>query len=265
MNPNHSKPRSAATVVIVRQGDELPEVLMLRRHSRAVFASHYVFPGGVLEPCDGADHARGSGSNADVASKLLGLDDAQDYYSAAIREAFEEAGILLARDASGDWGLAGKSAAEIRSYRDSLNNSDLDWPDFLQQQDLYPAYDALYYIAYWVTPRVQKKRFSTRFFLALAPTGQQAVHDDGELTDSCWMTANDILEAGQRGEMQLMYPTVSTLSAIAKYHSVDGIIEWAHWRGQSGEARMLPAFVAVDGRDTVVMPDSQHYPRDFDT
>ena len=79
------------------------------------------------------------------------------------------------------------------------------------------------------------------------------------------MTAEDVLESGKRGEMKLMYPTFSTLSEIAPHDSVDAVIEWAREKGKSGVAKLLPAFVEIDGKDQVVLPGSPHYPQDFDT
>ena len=267
MNPNHSRPRPAATVVIIRNGAVKPEILMVRRHSRAVFASHYVFPGGVVDPCDSSVHHRSTGLSDVHANVLLGLQDGGlDFYSAAIREAFEETSVLLARSVDDEWAFSATSVDrnDVDSYRKRLNSGNLSWPDFLEQYELRPAYDSLHYISYWVTPTVQKKRFSTRFFLAVIPDGQSAMHDDGELTDSRWMSADNVLELGKRGDMKLMYPTFSTLSDIAGFETVDEVVRWAQLRGRSGEARLLPAFVEVDGEDTVVMPGSSHYPSDFD-
>jgi 8-oxo-dGTP pyrophosphatase MutT (NUDIX family) len=263
-----SKPRPAATVVVIRQGEHKPEVFMARRHSKAVFASHYVFPGGILEAADMQVHGLAGGVSQSDANDLLGLTEgALDYYSAAIREAFEESSVLLAKKKDGSWAFCdgGREQQQIQTSRDHLNAGKLSWTDFLQSNDFRPAYDSLHYISYWVTPRGNSKRFSTRFFLAVIPDGQTAVHDDGELIDSCWMTASDVLAAGERGQMKLMLPTTSTLEEIAIYDTVDAVVDWARQQGRSGVAKILPAFVNVDGKDQVVLPGSHHYPLDFDT
>jgi 8-oxo-dGTP pyrophosphatase MutT (NUDIX family) len=244
-----------------------PEVFMLRRHSRAVFASHHVFPGGVLEASDSNSGVQDlmRGRSDEAANELLGMDSGSlGYFSAAIRETFEESGVLLAKDGDGRWAFDGEPDAH-ESYREALNNGSLSWADFLSDLDLYPALDHLHYIAYWVTPPARTKRFSTRFFLAVIPDGQHAVHDDAELVDSCWMTAADAIEAGRRGDIQLMYPTYATLRDIGACETVADIVAWARLRGESGEARLLPAFVEVDGKDTVVMPGDPLYPEVFDT
>ena len=259
--------RPASTVVVIREGARKPEIFMARRHSKAVFASHYVFPGGILELADSQVHGLASGVSENAANDLLGLDeDALDYYSAAIREAFEESAVLLARKADRSWAFSdGESDQQaIETSRDQLNAGQLSWPDFLQRNDFKPAYDSLHYISYWVTPRGNSKRFSTRFFLAVIPEGQNAVHDDAELIDSCWMTASDILAAGEQGKMKLMIPTTSTLTAIKKFDTVEAVVDWASQQGRSGVAKILPAFVKIDGKDRIVLPGSPHYPRDFD-
>ncbi len=268
MTAASAKPRPAATVVVIRAGQDKPEIFMARRHSKAVFASHYVFPGGLLEVADSQVHELAHGVAESDANNMLGISEgALDYYSAAIREAFEESSVLLARKADNSWafsdGVIDESA--IQASRDQLNAGSLSWADFLQSNDFRPAYDSLHYISYWVTPRVRSKRFSTRFFLAVIPEGQTAVHDDGELIDSCWMTAPDVLAAGDSGEMKLMFPTVSTLTEIAGYGTVDAVVDWAREQGRSGVARQLPAFVNIGGKDRVVLPGSPHYPEDFDT
>ena len=251
-------PRPAATVVVVRQGADGPEVFMVKRHSRGSFASMYVFPGGVLEPDDECADSYCEGMTAQQANCNLDLDcGALCYYSAAFREVLEETGILLAR---------GKEAGRIdtAAARDGLNDGSLKWVDFLEQHALHMPCDQLHYISYWVTPRTEPKRFSTRFFLAVVPQGQAASHDGAELTDSRWMNPRDVLKAGSARKMILPYPTRTTLRNIAAFADTDGIIEWARARLESGAAKQLPAFVTVNGKDMVVMPDSPYYPEDFD-
>ena len=153
---------------------------------------------------------------------------------------------------------------DLGRARDGLNDGTLRWNDFLLKHELRLPCGLLHYIAYWVTPRGESKRFSTRFFVAEMPHGQEAFHDGAELTHSCWMTGRDILHAGRTGEMKLQWPTRSTLKEIAAFESVEQIVAWAKSRADSGIARELPAFVTVDGTDMVVMPGSPHYPEDFD-
>jgi len=251
-------PRPAATVVVVRQSDPGPEVLMVKRHHRAAFASSYVFPGGVLEPDDELAMTRCDHVTDDDANVELGIDcDGLCYYSAAFREVLEETGVLLAS-------ASVATDIDTSSIRDGLNDGSLRWIDFLERFDLRLPCELLHYVAYWVTPRTEPKRFSTRFFVAEMPEGQSALHDGGELTDSCWVTPADALRAGRAGEMKLPYVTRSTLRDIEQFDDVSQIVDWAKSRVANGLAKKLPAFVTVDGKDLIVMPDSPHYPDEFE-
>lgn len=238
---------------------------MMLRHARTTFGSFYVFPGGVLDDGDAEVHVRAAGLEAQQANATLGVaSGALDYYSAAIREAFEESGILLARNKTGGWGLADASADELATYRESLHAGRMSWLSFLESRELTLAYDQLHYIAYWVTPRFESRRFSTRFFFAPMPAGQIAIHDDMELTDSCWMTPAELLKAAKSGDMQLMYPTRAALQEIADYDAVDDIVDWACKREQDELIKLPPVF-HNDPRDLrPIFPGEADYPEDPD-
>jgi 8-oxo-dGTP pyrophosphatase MutT (NUDIX family) len=253
-------PSRSSTVVLLREGKQFPEVLMLKRHARSAFGAVHVFPGGVVDSCDSDTHdCCGALSEADAVA-LLGTGDALDYFSAAIREVFEETGVLLAaRNALVSSGPADREM-EIAVERRRLLGGEMAWDRFLHDKGLKLSANKLHYFAHWVTPIGEPKRFSTRFFLAAMPEGQQASHDGRELTDSCWLTAVDILDSQRAGHMHLIYPTYRTLKDIAKYKTVDDVIAWAVARQQSGVARLLPAISDVDGRDKVVLPGDPRYP-----
>ena len=238
---------------------------MMRRHARATFGSFYVFPGGVLDDGDAEVHGFSSGRDDVDANHTLGVESgALDYYSAAIREAFEESGILLARNARGDWGVDDASAEQLATYRESLHAGRMSWLSFLESQKLTLAYEQMHYIAYWVTPRIEARRFSTRFFLAPMPEGQVASHDDAELTDSCWMTPAAVLQASKDGEMQLMYPTRCALREIAEYSTIDEIVGWAREQEQDELIKLPPVF-HEDPRDLrPIFPGEPDYPADPD-
>ncbi|MBT8078807.1 MAG: NUDIX domain-containing protein [Gammaproteobacteria bacterium] len=251
-------PQPAATVVVVRQDCDGPEVFMVKRRARGAFASMYVFPGGVLEPDDDCADSFCDGITAQQANANLDLHSgALCYYSAAFREVLEETGILLAHGER-------SSNIDTAAARDGLNDGSLRWVDFLEQHELRLPCDQLYYISYWVTPRSEPRRFSTRFFLAIVPEGQSARHDGAELTDSCWMRPAEVLKAGSERDMILPRPTRTTLRHIAEFEDVDGVVQWARSRLESGIAQQLPAFVTVNGKNMVVMPGSPYYPEDFD-
>lgn len=250
-----SEPRPSATVALIREGENAPQLLMLRRHAGSAFGDVYVFPGGVLDACDAKVRDCCGAVDGAQASVCLGVADALDYYSAAIREVFEETGVLLAQ--------GGTEAAETSRDGDRrrLISGELSWDCFLREHRLSLASDRLHYFAHWVTPEGEPRRFSTRFFLAAMPEGQQASHDGGELTDSCWMMAAEVLEAQRAGRMRLIFPTYRTLKDIAGLKTVEDVIAWAADRQRGGVARILPAIIEVDGMEKVVMPGDSRYPQ----
>ena len=256
--PTFARSRPSATVVLVRDGNDGPELLLVLRHANTSFGASYVFPGGVLEEADDLVGSHCAGLND--AGANAALDTAQGgsaYYSGAIRELFEEAGVLLARTGTGEWVDPGNYAA----MRDDLNAGKLMWVDFLQENNLILAYDALQYFSFWVTPRELPKRFSTRFFIAALPSGQVATHCGGELTDSCWISASEAIEASKAGKITLPQPTVETLHKLRKFRSIDAMLDWAAQHRTSGVRAFRPAIITLDGCQQVVMPDSPHYPK----
>ena len=193
----------SSTVALVRDGADGPELLLVLRHGKASFANSYVFPGGLVEAQDFDVADRCVGQTEAAAGQLFGIaEGGLAYYSAAIRELFEEAGVLLARDANGEWA----DSESFATYRTTLHNGEASWVDFLARFDLSLACDALRYFAFWVTPREIQRRFSTRFFIASIPDGQAASHCGVELTDSRWLTANAALSLNDGEEFLRALP-----------------------------------------------------------
>jgi 8-oxo-dGTP pyrophosphatase MutT (NUDIX family) len=250
-------PLPSATVALVRRGVDGPELLLVLRHSGASFGDSYVFPGGLLEAQDYDVWHRCDGPDAGKANSILDLDNGGlAYYSAAIRELFEEAGVLLARSADGSW----VDSAGFADYRVALYEGQLSWPEFLDRYDLRLACDALHYFAFWVTPREISKRFSTRFFIAALPGGQEASHCGTELTDSCWRTpAAALAESGEPG-FRLPRPTQASLETLGSFADVASLLDWAREQANCGVDCKRPAIISVQGKPRIVMPDDQLYP-----
>ncbi|MDH4125061.1 MAG: NUDIX hydrolase [Gammaproteobacteria bacterium] len=235
MQAEEAAPRPSSTVVLVRAGDPRPEVFMVKRHAGSSFGSRFAFPGGVLEASDALVHDAGSGLSVQQAGRLLQLDrGALDYYSAAIRELFEESGVLLAAH--------GLSATELQESRAALNEGSLRWDRFVRARRLQLHYDRLHYFSFWITPPGIAKRYSTRFFLAELPAAQDASHDGCELVESCWMPAADILAARKLRQMQLPYPTRKTLKRVAVFDGTTDLLNWARACGDKGVVCNRPAF-----------------------
>ncbi len=257
-------PRPSATVVLARDGKHAPELFLVHRHARASFGASHVFPGGLVDASDCEAQAFSPEFSAEAANRSLGLDaGGLDYYCAAIRELFEETGVLLARDAGGE-PVTGPSAAalDLEKARAALNGGSLHWSAFLRERGLTLDCGALCYFAWWVTPRARPRRFSTRFFLAALPEAQAASHDGRELTGSRWITAAEALDAHASGDMVLPPPTRATLADVVSVATLDGLLEWACGRREAGVSRILPVIVNSGGRERILMPDDPDYPPD---
>lgn len=211
--------RPAATIALLRDTTDGPEVFMLRRSAQQVFAARaYVYPGGRVDPVDRDAnilnrYGRGAAAAAEAA---LGLDGALRYWSAAVRECFEEAGVLVGCDIGRPLPTDALTAA-----RDQLNAGTLGWQDIVDQLALRFDADALRYFAHWITPPGLSRRFSTRFFAARAPTDQKADADGSETTRGEWLHPAAALDRRDNGEMELWRPTVATLQQLAAYADVD--------------------------------------------
>lgn len=249
-------------MVLVRDGRFAPELFLVHRHFRASFGASYVFPGGLLDAGDCEAPAFSGETSAEAADRCLGLTaGGLYYYCAAIREVFEEAGVLLAHRGGGRR-IDQSHWQALQPSRDGLNSGALRWSEFLRRNDLTLACEALHYFAWWITPRGRPKRFSTRFFLAALPEGQEALHDGRELTDSRWTTARDAIRAFEARELVLPPPTSATLREIADLPDVDGLLRWADGRAREGVPRIVPAIVSRGGQDRVLLPDDPDYPPD---
>lgn len=222
--------RDAATTVLLRDTDGGAthglETLLLRRHGNHVFgANAYVFPGGAIDAADD-DPALAARCQGRVVQARAGLGTHELAASmAAIRECFEEAGLLV--------GCAAQRAdtASLEAMRTALNAQTQTWAQVAEALDLCFSLDALLYFAQWTTPVGPPKRYATRFFAAAAPPGE-ATCDGYETTHVWWAPPADALAARQRGEIELMPPTSSTLAWLCDYSTVDTALEGLAERGR---------------------------------
>jgi len=226
---------------------------MVRRHERSSFGSAHAFPGGVVDKEDTEVHAFCEGLSSAEANTRLGIaDGGLDYYSSAVRELFEESGVLLADFSGLDENLA--------AVRDALNDGSLNWAEFVTLNELPLHCGELHYISHWVTPPNEPKRFSTRFFLSTLPEGQDAEHCGGELTESCWATATEVLAAERRGDVKLIFPTIKTLESVARHRTLDSLLDWAKSCVEWGITSMIPLMIERDGKSEIVLPGDKDYP-----
>lgn len=223
-------PRPAATLILVRDSPKGLEVLMMQRTYKAAFVpGGYVFPGGALDASDSdAFFARCDAStNDELASGMLGLEaGGLAYLVAAIRESFEESGLLLARDMEGKMvKLAGQpDEPEYAARRKQLAAAEIDFAGFCRSRGLVPAFDSLAYVAHWVTPVGVPRRFDTRFFVAVAPESQTPAHDDGETIGHEWVQPADALSRHGAGEIDMMFATVKTLELLGRFDNAQDLL-----------------------------------------
>ncbi|MEY3054673.1 MAG: hypothetical protein RL550_1196 [Actinomycetota bacterium] len=239
--------RPAATVMLVRQVNGPLEVFMMRRTTKAAFAGGmYVFPGGAVDEVDSV----GDTSSTNTAFAM-----------ASIRECFEEAGVLLACDRSGCTVRFDDAevAKRFTGYRHMVHAGERTLTSVLEIEGLTPRLDDLSWVAHWVTPFGEVRRFDTRFYVAAMPADQDPLHDDIETVDSLWVEPSVALDRAASGELLMLPPTTANLRFLAEHRSVDDVMEAA--RALGTPPRILPKVVwADDGRITaLLMPGDDGY------
>ncbi len=256
-------PRPASTVLTVRDGVDGYEILMLRRNLNSDFVGGaYVFPGGGVDESDAAPEtlALAQGLDEEQASRRLGLEGGGlAYYVACLRELFEEAGLLIACGADGERFHSEDHALRLRmaQYRRAVNEGSLRFVDMLEREGLRMDLRGLEYLAHWVTPVGPPRRYDTRFFVVEAPPGQIAAHDAGETVADTWIRPVDALAQCERGELEMIFPTIRNLEAIAHLRSASEVLSYA--RAQVSIPRTEPRIIERDGALTIVVPGDPGY------
>lgn len=254
--------RDAATVLILRDGAEGLEVFMLRRNLNSDFVGGaYVFPGGAVDPADrhlNLEPVCQGRSDAD-ASRRLGIErGGLAFWVAAIRESFEEAGVLLAYDLDGLVDLdAGHSSDRWLHHRQQVDSGQLTMVDLCRLEGLKLAVDGMYYFGHWITPEGAPRRYDTRFFLAAAPPNQTPLHDDHEVIANAWMRPADAIARNEAGELTMMPPTVSSLKAVSRFATVADALAAA--TEITDVPAILPRIIAYDGGVRIVLPGDPAY------
>lgn len=251
----------AATVMVVDDRPDL-QVLMVRRTDRVVFGSGmWVFPGGRVD-ADDADsfHHLVDGIDDAAASTDLGVPEGGlAFWVAAVRETFEEAGVLLAhREGSTTPVHLGdpSTAARFADLRDDLNRGARSFVDIVVAERLRLVLDDVHYVARWVTPLGPPRRFDARFFVAHPPPHQEPSHDDGELVDWKWVRPAEALRANREGAFAMMSPTRRMLRSLAAFPSAGDVMDAARRRLPWHRARALRT---DDGGHDLVMPGEHGY------
>ncbi len=238
--------RPAATVVVLRDGPNGVEVAMLQRHSETPAAGGaWVFPGGSVDADDAAPTFVSTDREADRRRRdRLQTPEATSYYVAALRELFEEAGVLLVRETI--------DVDQQTRWRLAIATGESTFTALLEREGLHLDLDALEYIAHWRTPEGRPRRYDTRFFLAALPVGGSIACDGHEIVAHVWCRPADALARYHAGEWHLLLPTHTLLSQL---HSFTTVTEaQSFWRGQPRPTMTQPVEVLRDGRLVAELP-----------
>ena len=258
-------PVPASTVILLRDGSTSPEVLMLERHEKSEFLPHmYVFPGGRVEEADHALSDRVQGLTERGAAALLTTvdpDHAMGFVVAAIRETWEESGILLASRRGSEALVDGEHAAELSRHRLEIQEGSRSFRDLIESEDLILAADRLAVHGHWITPEAVPRRFDTLFFATLAPPGQLAAHDGVESTNHVWTRPEDALEQGRRGKLRIIFPTACTLETLVGFETAEAALAAARERPV---VPCLPVITEKDGERRLAIPEEAGYPTSYE-
>jgi 8-oxo-dGTP pyrophosphatase MutT (NUDIX family) len=253
----------AATLMLVADRPDLHVLLLRRRAASAFVGGMNVFPGGGLDPADATPQAEAAcrGLSDAAASARLGVAaGGLAYWIAAIRETFEEAGVLLAVDAAtgapADLSSPDR-AARLASLRGEVDAGRTSIVEAARAEGLRLAADRLHYAARWITPMGPPRRYDTRFFVAGLPDGQLALHDSREAVDSEWLRPADALRGCEEGARSMLPPTQAMLRVLSRFTSAGEALAAAarHQDAPDQEAR-----IGGDGvRWRVLMPGDPGY------
>lgn len=248
--------RPASTMLLLRDGADGMEVFMVVRHHQIDFASGaLVFPGGSV---DADDHEIAKDS------ALCGAGDGLDalglaFRIGAVRETFEECGILLARPKGSSELVSAARASEIETkHRTALNKGERSFSEILRVEGILPALDLLVPFAHWITPVGMPKRFDTHFYLAVAPADQLGAHDGTESVDSIWVNPTAAVEGAKTGRFKLVFATERNLIKLGKQGSAQAALDGARAapvvtvcpeiiRGEKSRQLRIPADAGYDG------------------
>ncbi|MFD4565609.1 NUDIX hydrolase [Streptomyces sp. NPDC058475] len=225
-------PKRAATVMLLKDTHDTPVVHMLRRRASMAFAAGaYAYPGGGVDPRDDEHLIRWAGPTRAWWANRLGVDEtsAQAVVCAAVRETYEEAGVLLAGPAP-DTVVGDTTGDEWEADRAALVARDLSFAEFLDRRGLVLRSDLLGAWARWITPEFESRRYDTWFFVAALPEGQRTRNASTEADRTVWIRPADAAALYDKGELLMMPPTVATLRQLTPYDSAAGALAAAPTR-----------------------------------
>ncbi|MEM7417247.1 MAG: NUDIX hydrolase [Gemmatimonadota bacterium] len=222
------EPRPAATIVLLRDGADGLELLLMKRNRSAGFVpGAFVFPGGRVDSADASEDmlALIDGLDPDEAARRLEIEDGDTpaiaYYLAALREAFEETGILVGLRSDGTPPPAAADSSDVDRIRDELMTDAISFAEAVGRLECRIAADDIEYIAHWITPRPEPRRYDTRFFAAHVPSDATPIVDPREMSDALWIRPTDALRRCDEGSLPMVFPTIKTIEQLTAFESAD--------------------------------------------
>ena len=217
-----------------------------------------------MDPEDGLDHMEiiTTGASDKELSNILGEDKGGlAYWVACIRECFEEAGILIAyrEDGSPFDPYDSEERERFVDYRNRLNAGEAVLENMCEEENLTLATDRLAYLAHWITPKIEKRRYTTRFFVAISPAGQEGFHDGSESVNSLWIKPEDALQQQKEGKLLLIMPTIKNLESICGYSNVEELLKDKSSIDPSTIPTIEPKFFMENGKMVGLLPGDKGY------
>jgi 8-oxo-dGTP pyrophosphatase MutT (NUDIX family) len=259
-------PKKAATVILLRdKGPVGFDVFLLKRHEKSSFmGGNFVYPGGRVDQNDGSIQicSLSKGMTFEEAQNILrgtfSPEESLAHWIAAIRELFEEAGVLLAYDQKGNlFQIRNPDEQEkFLHYRELIQKGKMTICEMAQKENLLLALDQLHYYAHWITPEARSERFDTRFFLARYPLGQEASHDQKETTAGVWLTPRKALDDNLKGDVILSPPTLKTLEDLSGFKSTGEVF---NSRRKEDIRPILPILTKVTSGPLIIFPWDPEY------
>jgi len=259
-------PKKAATVILLKEkGPPGFEVFLLQRHEKSSFmGGNFVYPGGRVDRDDSSIEicSYSKGITSEEAQRILGgvfsPEESLAYWIAAIRELFEEAGVLLAYDQQGNLlQLRNRDEREkFSNYRGLLQKTEIGICEMAKKENLTLALDQLRYYAHWITPEARSERFDTYFFLARYPSEQEATHDQKETTAGAWIAPREALDDNLRGGAVLSPPTLKTLEDLSRFKTIDEVFTSLR---KAEIQTILPVLTKISSGPMIIFPWDPEY------
>ena len=253
----------SSSLILIRDSNDGVEVFLMKRAQKSNFGGVWVFPGGILEKLDQVisinDYCNGI-SETEAKDILNNDSDSLPYWIASLRETFEETGALIAnRYDNSHFIPTTKEAETLVDLRSDLLKGNIAFDSILKELGLKMALDRLVYVSHWITPKVETKRYTTRFFLTTFNEDHLLTHDGIEGTDSKWIGVEDALQANEAGTISLIMPTIKNLESISNYKNTADLIKAKTIVKSKDIPAIEPKFFIEDGHWKGLLPGEEGY------